>query len=91
MQSKRRAIPDAGPEWTATSGTLAFQPTKRRGSAMAVHQSDELKFILDSAKGGSTRRKIKTAKLPTSLEERKELDRRLSTERSFERDNPSDK
>jgi hypothetical protein len=48
---------------------------RTRGSTVAVHQSDELKFILDSAKGGSTRRKIKTTKLPTSLEEMKALRR----------------
>jgi hypothetical protein len=29
---------------------------------------------LDSAKGGAKRRKIKTAKLPTSMEELRELD-----------------
>ena len=58
---------------------------------MAVHQSDELKFIFDSAKGGSTRRKIRTTKLPTSLEERNELDRQLSTKKPIKHVDPSNK
>jgi len=64
---------------------------RTRGSTVAVHQSDELKFIFDSAKGGSTRRKIKTTKLPTSLEERKELDRQLSTKKPIKAVDPSSK
>jgi hypothetical protein len=51
---------------------------RTRGSTVAVHQSDELKdelkFVCDSAKGGATKRKIKTAKLPTSMEELRKLD-----------------
>ena len=46
---------------------------RTRGSTVAVRQSDTVKFLALSAKGGATQRKIKTAKLPTSIEELNQL------------------